>query len=138
VKEPLAHLTLSAEDGEALIVRMHRSGLPRADAETVAWIIRLYFHVVLAIQEGTLTLTRLRVLLLGTNPSPSSDASPSDSPAAGEVVSRCGAVEVDAEAEATTHSASPEASQKPEQAKGGHRPGTGRLGAEAYWGATRA
>ncbi len=34
VQKPVDNLTLSAEDGEALIARVHRSNLPRADAET--------------------------------------------------------------------------------------------------------
>ena len=40
VKKPEDHLTLNAEDGEALIARVHRSNLPRADAEQVEWVIR--------------------------------------------------------------------------------------------------
>ena len=42
--------------------------------------------------------------------------------------------------QASLQASAAEASQQPEpaKAKGGHRPGTGRLGAEAYWGATRA
>ena len=35
VKKPVDNLTLRAEDGEALIARVHLSNLPRADAETV-------------------------------------------------------------------------------------------------------
>lgn len=44
VKKPVDNLTLSAEDGEALIARVHRSNLPRADAERVEWVIRMYFY----------------------------------------------------------------------------------------------
>ena len=43
VKKPVDNLPLSAEDGEALIARVHLSNLPRADAERVAWVIRRYF-----------------------------------------------------------------------------------------------
>ena len=35
MNKPVDTLTLSAEDGEALIARVHRSNLPRADAERV-------------------------------------------------------------------------------------------------------
>jgi hypothetical protein len=44
VKKPVDNLTLSAADGEALIIRVHRSNLPRADAERVEWVIRMYFY----------------------------------------------------------------------------------------------
>ena len=46
MQKPEDHLTLNAEDGEALIARVHRSNLPRADAERVEWVIRMYFYVV--------------------------------------------------------------------------------------------
>ena len=51
MKKPADHLTLNAEDGEALIARVHRSNLPRADAERVEWVIRMYFYVVFALQK---------------------------------------------------------------------------------------
>lgn len=59
VKKPEDHLTLTAEDGEALIARVHRSNLPRADAERVEWVIRMYFYVVFALQEANLSAKRL-------------------------------------------------------------------------------
>jgi hypothetical protein len=130
VKKPVDTLTLSAEDGEALITRVHRSDLPRADAETVEWVIRMYFHVVFALQEAHISTKRLRSLLFGKHPAPS--------PLPEASVARA-VLEADVEADATAHPASPVESQKPERAtaKGGHRPGTGRLGAAAYAGATR-
>ncbi len=130
VNKPVDNMTLSAEECEALIARVHLSDLPRADAETVEWVIRMYVHVVFALQEATITTKRLRSLLFGKPPAPS------PLPAEEESVAR-DVLEADAESEA--HSASPVESQKPERAKakGGHRPGTGRLGAAAYAGATR-
>ena len=59
VKKLVATLTLSAEDGEALIARVHLSNLPRADAEMVEWVIRMYFHVAFALQEATISTKRL-------------------------------------------------------------------------------
>ena len=61
------------------------------------------------------------------------------SQADGDEASVCAVLEADAEADATANQAPPGESQKPERAKakGGHRPGTGRLGAAAYAGATR-
>jgi hypothetical protein len=40
VPKPEDHLTLNAEDGEALRARVHRSNVPRADVERVEWVIR--------------------------------------------------------------------------------------------------
>ena len=139
MKEPVDHLRLSAEDGEALIARVHRSDLPRADAETVEWVIRMYFYVMLALQEGNLNTKRLRALLCGENPAPSPEESSAASQVDGEEASVSAVLEADAAADATTNQASPVESQKPEPSKppGGHRPGTGRLGAAAYGGATR-
>jgi hypothetical protein len=142
VKKPGDNVTLSAADGEALIARVHRSNLPRADAETVEWVIRMYFHVAFALQEATMSTKRLRSLLFGKHPAPS--PLPEDSFAASQVdgdgTSVCAVLEADADgAAATVNAALPGESQRPEgaKAKGGHRAGTGRLGAAAYTGAPR-
>jgi transposase len=141
VKKPVDNVTLRAEDGEALIARVHRSNLPRADAETVEWVIRMYFHVVFALQEATISTKRLRSLLFGKNPAPSPLPEEAFAPshADGDEASVCAMLKADAETDATANQAPPGESQRPERAKakGGHRPGTGRLGAAAYAGATR-
>ena len=142
VKKPEDHLTLNAEDGEALIARVHRSNLPRADAERVEWVIRMYFYVVFALQEANLSAKRLRSLLFGKRPepSPSPEASSAASPADSDGPHASAVLEADADgAGATGHQAPPGASPRPERATptGGHRPGTGCLGAAAYAGATR-
>ena len=142
MKQPVDNMTLSAEEGEALITRVHLSNLPRADAETVAWIIRMYFHVAVALQKGKLSTKRLRSLLFGQPPTPS--PLPEESFAAsqgdGDEARVSAVLAADAQPEAAVApQAPPGASQRPEGAKpqGGHRPGTGRLGAAAYAGATR-
>ena len=139
VQQPVDHLSLSAADGEALIARVHLSDLPRADAETVEWVIRRYFYVVFALETGTLNTKQLRSLLFGNPSTPSPEASLAPSPVDGEAARACAVLEADAEADVTTNQAPRGESQKPERAqpKGGHRPGTGRLGAAAYGGATR-
>jgi len=63
-KSPLS-ITLSAEAGEALIVRVHQSGLSAEDAGVVEQVIRLYCWVIFALQEAQLRLKRLRTLLFG-------------------------------------------------------------------------
>jgi hypothetical protein len=140
VKKPGDNLTLSAEDGEALIARVHRSNLPRADAERVEWVIRMYFYVVFALQEAKLSAKRLRSLLFGKRPEPSPEASSATGPAESDGPNASAVLKADADGAGTTgNQAPPGASQRPERAQptGGHRPGTGCLGAAAYAGATR-
>jgi rRNA maturation protein Nop10 len=142
VKKPVDNLTLSAEDGEALIARVHLSSLPRADAEQVEWVIRMYFYVVFALQEAKLSVKRLRTLLFGKSPTPSPapEASSASSQGDGDGTHASAVLEADADgAGATGHHAPPGALPRPEGGppKGGHRPGTGRLGANAYAGAER-
>ncbi|HEY5869187.1 MAG TPA: hypothetical protein VI542_27085, partial [Candidatus Tectomicrobia bacterium] len=139
MQKPVDNLTLSAEDGEALIARVHRSNLPRADAATVEWVIRMYFHVVFALQEANISTKRLRSLLFGKPPAPSPlpEALFAPSQADGDEASVCAGREADAETDATANQAPPGESQRPERAKGGHRPGTGCLSAAASAGATR-
>jgi transposase len=142
MNKPVDTRTLSAEDGEALIARVHLSSLPRADAEQVEWVIRMYFYVVFALQEAKLSVKRLRTLLFGKSPppSPALEVSSASSPGDGEGTHASAVLEVDADgAGATGHRAPLGAAPRPEGGppKGGHRPGTGRLGADAYTGATR-
>jgi transposase len=141
VKKPVDNLTLRAEDGEALIARVHLSNLPRADAERAEWVIRMYFYVVFALQEAKLSVKRLRALLFGQSPqpSPAPEALSASRQADGDGTHASAVLEADAEAPATVPQAPPGASPRPERAQptGGHRPGTGRLGAGAYVGASR-
>jgi hypothetical protein len=137
----MAKVTLRAEDGEALIARGQLSNVPRADAETVAWVIRRYFHRAFALQEAHSSTQRLRSWLFGQTPAPSPwpEASLAASPADGDAASVCAVRDADAEPEATSHPGPPGESQRPAgaKAKGGHRPGTGRLGAAASAGGPR-
>jgi hypothetical protein len=98
----------------------------------------MYFHVVLALQEGKLNTKRLRSLLFGKHPSPCPEESLAAGPADGEEASVCAVLEAEVKSGATTTQRPPVESPKPEPSKpqGGHRPGTGRLGAAAYAGAT--
>lgn len=141
MKKPGDNLTLNAEDGEALIARVHRSNLPRADAERVEWVIRMYFYVMFALQEAKLSTKRLRSLLFGKRPelSPSPEKSSASRQAEGDGPHASAVLAADAEAAATVLQAPPGAAPRPERAMptGGHRPGMGRLGADAYVGASR-
>ena len=143
MKQPADNVTLSSEEGERLIASVHQSNLPAAIAERLEQIIRTCLWLVFALQETKITVSRLRRVLFGkafeaSAPAPQDALAPS---AAGGDETHAGAV-VDAGAEetaATPGEAPPRASQQPPQDKptGGHRPGTGRHGAEAYVGAER-
>ena len=146
VKKPAGTITLSSEEGEGLIAQVHQSNLPAAVAGKVEQIIRMYFWVVFALQEAKLSVKRLRHLLFGSR------AQPKGRPASEvEATSREAPRQVaGAEEAATVAEVAPclettgceagsgasehEAKPKP---KGGHRAGTGRLGADAYVGAKR-
>ena len=141
MQKPVDSLTLSAEDGEALIARVHLSSLPRADAEKVEWVIRMYFYVVFALQEAKLSVKRLRSLLFGKSltPAPAPEESSASSQGDGDGTNAAAVLEADAAgAGATGHHAPLGAAPRPEGGtpKGGHQPGTGRLRADAYTGAT--
>ena len=58
-------ISLSAEDGEALIARVHQSNLSREDAGIVERVIRMYFWVVFCLQEAKRSVKCLRTLLFG-------------------------------------------------------------------------
>jgi transposase len=141
VKKPVGTVLLSSAEGEALIAQVHQSNLPPADAGMVEQIIRMYFWLVFALQEAKLSVKQLRTLLFGKSPgsSPWPEASSAPTQADGDETSASALLAAEAEVAARAEQAPPVAARKPEQGtpKGGHRPGTGRLGASAYTGATR-
>jgi len=146
VKKPVDTVTLSAEEGEARIARVHQSNLGADDARVVEWVIRRYFWVAFALREAKRSVKRLRDVFFGPGrnakapPEPEAAAPSSELRGDGEGGGESAPVEEDAAGvevgggdegeEASQSEASP-------KAKGGHRPGTGRLGAEAYVGASR-
>jgi len=123
---PPESVTLTSAQGEALIERVYASDLPRADCTGVAQIIRLHFWLMLAMQAAKLSLKRFRTMRFGapaqSRELPAADA-PSDVP------------------ESLVAAPSPTSASYPappvKRARGGHQPGQGQLGAEAYEGAKR-
>src|SRR5712671_1536588 len=146
MKKPAGTITLSSEEGEVLIAQVHQSNVPTAVAGRVEQIIRMYFWVVFALQEAKLSVKRLRNLLFGSRAQPKGrpesegEATSSEAPgqAAGEEEAVPGA-EVAPRLETTGREAGSGASESEGKPKpqGGHRAGTGRLGADAYGGAER-
>src|SRR5882724_8931983 len=146
VKKPAGTITLSSEEGEVLIAQVHQSNLPAAVAGRVVQIIRMYFWVVFALQEAKLSVKRLRNLLFGSSAQPkdrpASEVEATSSEAPGQAAGEEEAAPVEEAAprlettgcEAGSGASESEAKPTP---KGGHRAGTGRLGADAYVGAER-
>jgi hypothetical protein len=145
VKKPADNVTLSAAAGEALIARVHQSTLALADAEMVEQIIRLYCWVAFTRQEAKLSVKRLRDVLcspgrMPKTPPESAALSPSGDTlgegANGGEVAPGEEQAAGARAVGWDEGAGAAQSEAPPKAKGGHRPGTGRLGADVYVGAS--
>jgi hypothetical protein len=146
MKKPPPSLTLSVDEGEALIARVHESGLSAEDSGVVEQVIRLYCWVIFSLQEAKLRLKRLRTLLFGHGPKApkprASEASSTSSEPVGEGEGAGAWRSMDEEASGVEEAASAaepgesgtEVTAKP---TGGHRLGTGRLGADVYEGAER-
>ena len=139
-------VTLSAQEGEAIIERLAAYAPSVSDWQVLIKVLLWHFGLVFALQDAKLSLKRLRTLLFGkaahpstafesdassgsTAPSGNGDGAVESSPGGAEIVeAEQGAPEAElgeSEAEVTVTPA------------GGHRPGTGRLGAEAYEDAER-
>jgi hypothetical protein len=138
-------ITLSAAAGEAIIERLAVYAPSRSDCEVLIQVLRWYFWLVAAVQEAKLSLTKLRTLLCGQAPKPptlcESEASSVSASSRGDgEVSGPGSAreeEIGRSTEAGSTPASGAAAAETSKLRGGHRPGTGRLGAEAYVGAER-
>jgi transposase len=136
------HFTLSTEEGEAILARLSIYAPSRSDCEILMQVMRWYFWLVYALQASKITLKRLRGLLFGKSlkPSPGSQDASGSGQAGDDETRADGVLEADAVGTVVTAGeAPPQPSPSPEsdKPKGGHRPGTGRLGADAYVGAER-
>jgi hypothetical protein len=146
VQKPADHVTLSAAAGEAISARLSVYAPRRSDCASRMQGVRWYFWLVWTVQEAKLSLNTLRTLLFGRGPTPPPPSAPEASsvsapaPGHGETTGALSSRDEDVgrSAEARPPS-SPGALgiASPPPPKGGHRPGTGRLGAEAYEGAER-
>ena len=138
-------ITLSAAAGEAIIERLAVYAPSRSDCEILIQVLRWYFWLAAAVKEAKLSLKKLRTLLCGQGPKPPMRCEPEASSVStssrgdGEVAGA--GLAQDAEGERSTAAGAPPESvasaAETNKPQGGHRPGTGRLGAEAYTGAER-
>ena len=138
-------ITLSTAAGEAIIERLSVYAPSRSDCEILIQVLRWYFWLAAAVKEAKLSLTKLRTLLFGQGPPPPTLYEPAASSGSassrgdGEVAG-AGSVRDEEGERCTAAGATPESvasAGETSKPQGGHRPGTGRLGAEAYKGAER-
>ena len=130
--EPPDEVNLSRQDGEALIARLQGDALTAQDRRVLEQVLRWYFWLLFALQEAKLSLKRLRAMLFGAKPKKRHGGAPGEASTTGgsDGGRRVGLLEAGGQttaADANAHQPSP----------GGHRPGHGRQGAEAYVGAKR-
>ena len=139
-------ITLSAEEGEAILARLSVYAPSRSDCEILAQVLRLYFWLMLTVEEAKVSIRWLRTLLFGSRRTaktpPESDASTSLSGPLGEGEGGGESAPVEEDTAGTSAMGDEEEAgalpiESPSKAKGGHRPGTGCLGAAAYADATR-
>ena len=145
MKKPAENVTLSAAEGEAMIARLAVYAPSRSDCEILIQVMRWYFWLVWTVQEAKLSLKKLRTLLgsqglkLPTRCEPVAASVSTSSRGAG-VVAGDGSARDEKGEQSTSAGSQPESvasAAETSKPHGGHRPGTGRLGAEAYTGAER-
>ena len=135
-------VNLSPADGEALIERLERDALSADDRCLLVQVVRLLFWLLFALQEAKISLRRFRTLLFGKPPQAPQAPAVETAPVVGAGDGGSGAAPFEATAvpqTATTRSVARgqgDAGGEAER-RGGHRPGQGRRGAEAYAGAER-
>ena len=122
---------LSHHEGEALIERLEGNALTADDRRLLVKLITFHFWLLFALQEAKFSLKRLRAIVFGEKPKkrPTPTSSRGSSGGGGGT----GGVE----AASTEASGSTVDDHSPQTAVGGHRPGHGHQGAEAYRGAER-
>ena len=113
---------LSRADGEALRIRLARDALTADDRHVLDQVLQWYFWLLFALQEATVSLKRLRVMLFGEKPK--QRQAPPAGPSAAPRDSDGGASGADGTNAPGDRAAAPKS-----------RPGHGRRGAQAYWGA---
>ena len=114
---------LSREEGEALRKRLAEHAVTADDCQVLGRVLEWYFWLIFTLQEATLSLKRLRILLFGETPKRRKGLPP-------------GATGTDARGpEGGMGNTSSQAGEA--KGQGDHRPGHGRHGAQAYGGAQR-
>lgn len=80
-------VTLSREEGEALLARLEANALTVEDRRVLGKVVTFYFWLLFALREAKLSLTRLKTLVFGEKPKkrelPTSSGTPGDGSAGG-------------------------------------------------------
>ena len=130
-----------------MIARLAVYAPSHSDCEMLIQVVRWYFWLVGTVQEAKLSLTKLRTLLCGCGPKPPTPSVPEASlrsaPSPGHGEATGGSSLRDDDGVPSEEAGQPSGTvalgiQSPPTPTGGHRPGTGRLGAAVYTGANRA
>lgn len=136
------NVTLSAEEGEALIEGIETERWTADDRRMVVHVLRWHFWLLFALQEAKRSLKRFRMMLFGepatSRKAPAAEPSPGsgvDDPDGGH--EPAAAKEERPAAESRAEETSQEDAGGGPAVRGGHRPGQGRHGAAAYEGAER-
>jgi hypothetical protein len=126
MKRP-ADVTLSREDGEALLARREANALTDEDRRVLGKVLTFYFWLLFAVREAKLSLKRLKALGFGEKPKkpkpPSSGGTLSGGNASGSE-GPTGASRTSQGVRASAELAAPEENPRP--------PGHGRQGAAVY------
>lgn len=118
-------MSLSAAQADVFITELHRSRLDPVMASAIEEVIRTYVWLIWTLQETKLSLKRLRQLVFGQ---PAKASQETDAPSEATVDERC---------ESPSSSLEKTPTVPTPRRRGGHLPGQGRLGADAYVGAKR-
>jgi hypothetical protein len=122
-------VTLSREEGEALITRLERDALTAEDRRMLVKVLTFYFWLLFALREAKLSLKRLKALVFGEKPKkrepPPSGGTPGNGGASGAGEGARAAAEVRTSSEQGLAEGSV------------RRPGHGRQGADVYHAVTR-
>src|SRR5215510_4787380 len=121
---------LSREDGEALRIRLARDALTADDRRVLDHVLQWYFWLLVALQEATFSLKRLRALVFGETRRKPPTSPPGTSSDASGGPGGTGSAPAHAVADTTQETTA----ERPPSA-GERRPGHGRQGAETYRGA---
>ena len=118
-------VTLSREDGEALLERLADNTLTAEDRQTLGKVVTFHFWLVFALREAKLSLRRLRVLVFGEPKKPEKPFSPDGTGSGAGGMQEPGAAQ------------KPESGAQGQSSSQKQRRGHGRQRAEAYRGAQR-
>jgi hypothetical protein len=80
-------VTLSREEGEALIERLERDALSAEDRRVLVKVLTFYFWLLFALREAKLSLKRLKTLVFGEKPKKPKPPSAGGTPSGGRAVS---------------------------------------------------